>query len=106
MLGIAKGLSGYVDRLESEPHYASHAAAERHDPSVAIGGFPVGGQDGGRRYIPALSHVVVDKVLQQHLVYFRALVVGGDGPYVVDQRPDCPWAGLDESDNRWTQAEL
>src|SRR5258705_5640914 len=100
-----------VDRLIPETHDASRTTAKGHRPHASAGGviprgrfacgltMPVRGDDRRGGQIPTLLHVVVDEVLQQHLVYRRAVSGTGNGPDVVDQRTYSPLSRLDQRDS-------
>src|SRR5271169_184190 len=49
-----------------------------HRPRVAVGCPPMGGEDGLAGEIPALLHVVVDKILEEELVHSSANLSKGD----------------------------
>src|ERR1700761_8541949 len=104
--------------LISETHDSSGATAKGYRPHapgsgvVPIGGFagcltvPVRGDDWRGGEIPTFLHVVVDEVLEQHLIYVRPVGGPGDREDVVDQGSDSPMAGLEQRDCRWAKAQL
>src|SRR5271154_478527 len=80
MDGVAVEVYCDVDGLIAETHDTSGAAAKGHRPHapgggvVPVGGFaggvtvPVRGEDWRGGEIPTFLHVVVDEVLEQHLI--------------------------------------
>ena len=84
---VAIGLNADIHWLKSKLHDSSYAATEWHRPHTPArrGRVPVGGEDRLRGEVPALFEVVVDEVLQQHLIDVRAAATTGDRPYIVDQ---------------------
>ena len=94
------------------------AAAKGHRPDASAGGVvsggglaaalasPVSRDDRRGGEIPTLVQVVVDEVLQQHLVYIRPVLGAGDGEYVIDQGSEGPMSGLDQGDRRRAEAQF
>lgn len=66
---IAVELSREVDWLVPEFHDASDTAAERDSPDISATRFPIRGDDRLHGDVPALFQVVVNEILQQHLIY-------------------------------------
>src|SRR5258705_7056550 len=118
MQGVAVEVYCDIDGLIAETHDTSGAAAKGYRPHapgggvVPIGGFagglavPVRGDDWRGGEIPTLVQVVVDEVLEQHLIHIWPVCGPGDGEDVVDQGSDGPMAGLDQRDCRWAKAQL
>src|SRR5579864_5446169 len=92
-IAISRNADTY--RLKSKLHDSSQTATDRHGPHTSAGGrsLPVGGENGCGRQIPSFFHVVVDEVLQQHLINVPAAATTGDRPDVVDERAqyEMPW---------------
>jgi len=70
------------------------------------GRLPVRCHDGPTRQVGAFIQVVVDEVLQQHLVHIRSMRGTSDGEHVVDQDPDRPMPRLHQCYHRRPKAEL
>lgn len=66
--GIPIELGGEIDGQETKFHGSAHATTEGHHPDITGGRFPVGGDDQRGCEIPAFFRVVVDEVLQGHLI--------------------------------------
>src|SRR5579871_1776315 len=58
-----------IHRLVPEFHDSSNPAPQGHRPNISTPRFPIGGDDRLPGEIPALLQVVVDEVLQEHLVH-------------------------------------
>src|SRR5208282_6853545 len=108
MDGIAISLNADVHRLKSKFHDSSDAATEWYRPhaSAGRGRVPVCGEDGLRGQVPALFHVVVDEVLQQHLIDVRTASPTGDRPDVVDEYAQHEMAWHHQSDDVGPQSKL
>src|SRR5271156_267459 len=108
MDGVAVELRGDVHRLESELHDSSYSTAEGHVPYVVAGCSPVSGDDWPAGEVPPLLHVVVDKPLQQELVYGRFIEIGMTRyrPVVVCQKPDRKMWRLHQCYHRGPEAEF
>ena len=80
MDSIAVRLNADVHGLHSQFHDSSDAATEWDRPhaTAGSGGVPVGGDDGLRGQKPTLFHVVVDEVLEKHLVDVGTAAAAGD----------------------------
>src|SRR5580704_5545905 len=106
MDGVAIKLRTDIHWLESELHDSSHAAAEWRHPSTAVADFPVRGDDWLRGQVPAFFHVVVDEVLQQHLIDRRTAARTSDRPDVVGEHAQHEMAGHGQGHNVGSDAKL
>src|SRR5271170_503751 len=108
MDGIAIGLNADIHRLKTKLHDSSDPAAEWHCPHAPARRrrFPVGGEDGLRGQIPALFHVVVNEVLQQHLIDGRAAAATSDRPDVVYENAQHKMARHGQSDYIRSEGKL
>src|SRR5580693_7909703 len=106
MHGIAISLNADIPPLESKFHDSSHAAAEWHYPSTVIADFPVGGEDGLGGQVPAFFHVVVDEILQQHLINVCAAATASNRPDVVDEYAQHEMARRRQRDDVRSQSKL
>src|SRR5271154_3432714 len=106
MDSVTVELEANVDRLGSQFHDASDAAAERHDPSAAVGHFPVSGEGGLPGEIPTLLQVVVDEILKQKLIHVGQIGMTGYGPDVVHEKSQGPFARLDQNHGGRAYAEF
>jgi hypothetical protein len=85
---IVKPLNLRVDGLLADLERAPGAAAERHDPLVVRGRSPIGGDHRLRSQIPAVGQIVIDEILEGHLVDLLPIP---PRPDVVRERADEPW---------------
>jgi hypothetical protein len=69
------------------PEQPPDAAAERHDPLVVRRREPIGGDDRLRGQIPTVRQIVVDEILERHLV---DLLPVPPSPNVIDKSADHP----------------
>src|ERR1700678_3719758 len=103
--------------LKSQSPDLAYASAERHGPCApgnvvpsrridGAGRIPVRRHDWPTRQVIAFIQVVVDEVLQQHLVHIRSMRGTGDGEQVVDQNTDRPMSRLHQCYHRRPNAEL
>src|SRR6185437_16759342 len=118
MHGVAVKINRDVDGLRPEASDAPGAAAEGDGPATAGGGVvsvgcveggcvvPVGGEDGAAGEEPSFFEVVVDEVLDKKLVDCRTAAGTGEGPDVVGEGAESPVAGLQERNDRGTDADL
>ena len=72
-------------------HFA-HTQSERYKPLLPGRGFPVSRNDRGHGDIKPFYNVVIDKILDQHLVYIGPVAVACKRPEVVCQYPEDPVA--------------
>src|SRR5262245_54068634 len=73
-----------IDRLKPDLEDASDAATNGNGPAVIVISLPVGGDDRGRRQVPALGEVIVEEGLQRHRIHVSAVRVASKGPDVKD----------------------
>ena len=108
MHGIPISLNVDIHRLKSKLHDSSHAATEWHRPHAPArrGRIPVGGENGLRGQVPAFFHVVVDEVLQEHLVDVPTAARTGHRPDVVDQYTHHETSGHGQSDDVGSEGKL
>lgn len=105
MHSIAISLNVNIHGLKSKFHHSSHAATERHRPhaSVRCGRIPIGGDDRLGGEVPALLHVVINEVLQKHLIDVRTAARYGlvaVGNWKIGPTPQINlWGLLGESKN-------
>ena len=80
MNGIAVSLNVNIHGLKSKLHDSPNAGTKWHRPHTSAGRrrVPVRRDDRLRGQVPAFFHVVVDEVLQQHLIYVRAAATTRD----------------------------
>src|ERR1700733_1623387 len=106
-----------VDWLRSKPSDLADASAERHVPCASrnivtsrrVGGagrIPVRRHDWSTGEVITLLQVVVDKVLQQHLIHIRSMRGTGDRKHIADQGADRPLPWLHKRYHRRPKAEL
>jgi len=72
---IVESLNLGVHRLVADLEDLTETAAEWHRPLVAAVRLPVGGNNRGRGEIPAVSHVVVDEILEEELVHVCTVII-------------------------------
>src|SRR5213593_4004341 len=65
---ISENRSRNIHRLKAQAKHASSTATQRYDPSISFSGLPVCGENRRGCQIPALLQVVVDEILQGHLI--------------------------------------
>src|SRR5580698_30395 len=106
MNGVAVELKSKVHRLRSQFHDASNAAAQRHDPSTAVGHLPVGGDGRLPSEVVALLQVVVDEILEQKLIHVGQIVMAGYRPNVVHEKTQGPFARLHQDNGGGPNAEF
>lgn len=94
MHGINVELCREVHWLKPEFGDSTDASPEGHRPDIFAGCLPVGGEDWRRGDVPTFVQVVVDEVLQQHLVHIWTASRSSDRPNIVDQGSNCPVFGL------------
>src|SRR6202161_1269038 len=103
--------------LKSESPDLTYASAERHGPGTpgnvvpgrrvdGTGRIPVCRHYGPTRQVIAFIQVVVDEVLQQHLVHIRSMGGTSDREHVVDQNTHCPMPRLHQRYHRRSKTEL
>src|SRR6202034_3330025 len=108
---------GPVYRLKSEPPDLAYPSTERHRPrapgnvvpSRCVGGtgrIPVGRHAWPTRQVIAFAQVVVDEILQQHLVHIRPMGGPGDREQIINQDTQRPMSRLDQRYDRRPKAEL
>src|ERR1700679_331177 len=115
---VSVKLHGPIDWLKSQPSDLAYPSAKRHGPHVASGrvvpgcivtgtiGIPVGRHDRPAGQVIALLQVVVDEVLQQHLVYSRPIRGTCNGEQIIDEDTNRPMPWLHQCYHRRTKAEL
>ena len=78
LLGIGIRVYRDIQRQFAKFDDLANAAAHRQGPYISfIWSQPVSGDDGCAGHIPALSKIIVDEWLYQHLVHRPAVVITG-----------------------------
>ena len=72
--------------MAAEAEDAADAAADGYGPALAVGGGPIGGEDGGAGEVPPAGEVDVHERLNEHGVHVAA-AVAGERPDVVGEHP-------------------
>ena len=84
--GVPEALEGGVEGLAAEAEDAADAAADGYGPALAVGGGPIGGEDGGAGEVPTAGEVDIHERLDEHGVH-AAAAVAGERPNVVGEHP-------------------
>src|SRR5580704_16424372 len=103
---VSVELKSDVDRLRSQPHDAADAAAQRHNPSAAVRGLPVGRDSWLPGEVIALRQVVIDEILQEELIHVWQAGMTGYRPDVIYKKTECPFARLYQDDRSRPNAEF
>src|ERR1700733_11306526 len=117
MDGVPVKLEGPVYGPKSQPPDLAYPSAKGQRPrapgnivpSRGVGGaarIPVGRQAWPTCQVIALLQVVVDEILQQHLVHIRSMGGTGDREQIANQDTHCPMSRLDQRHYRRPNAEL
>jgi hypothetical protein len=95
-----------IQWLKSELHDAARAPPTGHRPHIPRRSLPIRINYWRRRQVPAPLQVVVDEVLQHHLVHILAAPGPGDRPHIIGQHANRPMTPLCQGHNRGSNAEL